>query len=121
MGRIEFITYKGRQVLLLDFTHCTPEEVKSVAGKVEQVITAQPRNSVLVVADFSDAQFTKDATTRLKVVTTRDRPFVKRAAWVHTESLPKVFHDAIESFSQREFPTFKTREEAFEFVVEDQN
>ncbi len=119
MDRIQFITYRERQVLLLDFTHCTPEEVKTLTDKVEQVITAQPRNSVLVVADFSDTQFTKEAVTRLKVVTTRDRPFVKRAAWVHTETLPKVFYEAIQSFSQREFPTFKTRDEALDFVVQD--
>ncbi len=119
MDRIQFIAYKGKQVLLLDFTHCTPEEVKDVTDKVEQVITAQPRDSVLVVADFSDAQFTRDAVTLLKIVTTRDRPFVKRAAWVNAENLPKVLHDAIQTFSQREFPTFKTREQALEFVVQE--
>lgn len=119
MDRIQFITYKDRQVLLLDFTHCTPEEVKTLTDNIEQVITAQPRNSVLVVADFSGTQFTRDTIAQLKVVTTRDRPFVKRAAWVHTETLPKVFYEAIQNFSQREFPTFKTRDEALEFVVRD--
>ncbi len=117
MDRIQFITHKGTRVLLLDFTGCTSDELKSITNEVEQVITAQPRDSVLVVADFSDAQFTREAVTRLKVVTTRDRPFVKRAAWVHTDNLPKVLLDAIQSFSQRQVPTFKTQEEALEFVV----
>ena len=119
VDRVEFITHKGKQVLLIDFTDCTPEEVKSVTDEAEQIITAQPRNSVLAVADFSGAQFNRDAVTRVKVVTTHDRPFVKRAAWVHAQNLPKVFYDSIKRFSQREFPTFKTREEALEFVVKD--
>jgi len=52
-------------------------------------------------------------------VTTYGRPYVRRAAWVHTESLPKVFYDAIKAFSQREFPTFETREQVLEFLVEE--
>lgn len=117
--RVGFVLYKSKQVLILDFTGCTPEEVKSVTDEAVTVITGQPENSVLVLADFAGAQFTKDAVTRIKEVTTYDRPHVKRAAWLHTGSLPKVFYDAIKRFSQREFPTFETREQALDFLVQD--
>jgi hypothetical protein len=117
--RVEFITHEGKQVLLVDFTNCTPEEVVSVADEARRIITAEPERSVLVLADFAGTQFSRDAATRIKEVTTYDRPFVKRAAWVHTGSLPKVFYDAIQIFSQREFPTFETREEALQFLAKD--
>jgi len=119
MKSVGFIPHKGKQILLIDFTNCTPEEVKSVSDEARRVITAQPPNSVLVLADFTGAQFSRDAVTRIKEVTTYDRPYVRRAAWVHSESLPKVFYDAIKAFSQREFPIFETCEEALEFLVED--
>ncbi len=119
MDRIEFVTHKGKQVLFLDFTNCTAEEVKSVTDNVERVVSTQPKNSVLLVADFSGAQFNRDAVTRLKVVTTHDRPFIKRAAWVQPANLPGVLFDSIKRFSQREFPTFLTREEALDFVVQE--
>jgi len=118
-GHVGFISHKGKQVLLVDFTTCTPEEVKSVADKAQQIITAQPQNSVLVLADLTGAQFSRDAVTRIKEVATYDRPYVKRAAWVHTETMPKVFYDGIKAFSQREFPIFETCEQALEFLVED--
>jgi hypothetical protein len=117
--RVGFIAHKGKQILLVDFTNCTPEEVKSVADEARRIITAQPQNSVLVLADFTGAQFSRDAATRIKEVATYDRPYVRRVAWVHTETLPKVFYDAIKAFSQREFPTFETREQALEFLTED--
>ncbi len=117
--RVQFIFHGGIQVLLLDFTNCSPEEVQAVSDEAEQVITSQPQKSVLVLADFSGAQFSRDAVTRLKEVTTCDRPFVKRAAWVHAENLPEVFYKAIKRFSQRDFPTFETREEALDFLIED--
>jgi len=117
--RAGFITHEGKQVLILDFTNCTPEEVTFVSEEAERIITGQPPNSVLVLADFEGAQFSRDAVTRIKEVTTHDRPFVKRVAWVHTGNLPKVLYDAIKTFSQREFPTFETREEALEFLVKE--
>ncbi len=117
--RLGFITHKGKQVLVLDFKNCTPEEIESVADEAERIITAQPHDSVLVLADFAEAHFTRDAVARIKEVTTCDRPFVKRAAWVHTETLPKALYDAIKTFSQRKFPTFETREQALAFLVQD--
>ncbi len=117
--RVSFLVHKGRQVLVLDFTNCTPEEVKTVSDEARQVITSQPEKSVLVLADFADAQFSKDAVTRIKEVTTHDRPYIKRVAWVHTEGLPKVFYDSIKRFSLRDFPTFETREQALDFLVQD--
>jgi hypothetical protein len=118
-GRLNSIDHKGRRVLVLDFTNCTPEEVKAVCDEVKQEVTSQPEKSVLILADFAGAQFSKDAVTRIKEVTTYDRPYVKRVAWVHTEGLAKVFYEAIKRFSQRDFPTFETREQALDFLVQD--
>ena len=117
--RVSLIAHSGKQILIADFTNCTSDEVKAVADEVRRVVTAQPENSVLLMADFAGAQFSKDAVTRIKEATTYDRPYVKRAAWVHTRTLPKVLYEAIKTFSQREFPTFETREQALEFLVQD--
>ena len=118
MERIRFIEHKGQRVLLLDFRSCTPEEVRDLSTQVRQVMSQEPKHSILVLADFTGAQFSRDAVTRMKEVTAMDRPFVKRAAWVGTENLPKVFYDAIRTFSVREFPIFPTREEALEYLTQ---
>jgi hypothetical protein len=55
----------------------------------------------------------------LKESTVFDRPHLKRSAWVGVETLPKVFYEHIKSFSQRDLPAFKTREEAMEWLVSD--
>jgi len=46
-----------------------------------------------------------------------DRPYVKKSAWIGTENLPRVFYENFKSFSQRELPLFKTREEALEWLT----
>ena len=88
-GHVGFISHKGKQVLLLDFSNCTPEEVKSVSDEARRIITAQPQNSVLVLADFTGAQFSPDAVTRIKEVTTYDRPYVKRARGCTRRACPR--------------------------------
>ncbi len=119
MERIRFIEHKGKRVLLLDFRNCTPEEVASLSTQVRQTMAEEPKDSVLALADFTGAQFSREAVTRIKEATAMDRPFVKRAAWVGTENLPKVFYDAIRTFSVREFPVFDTREEALEYLTQE--
>jgi hypothetical protein len=72
---------------------------------------------MLCLADFTGAHFDKQVATKAKEVLVLDRPFVKKSAWVGTESLPAVFYENFKSFSQRDFPKFKSREEALDWLV----
>jgi hypothetical protein len=82
-------------------------------------VTAEPRGSVLLLADFTGAKIDKKSIDRLKPALVFDRPYLKRSAWVGTDSVPKVLYEHLKSFSQRELTTFKTREEALDWLVED--
>lgn len=117
MDRIRFLTHRGQRVLLLDFTDCSPAEVAALADHVPEIMTQEPEGSVLALADFGGAEFTRDAVEHIKIATAIDRPHVKRAAWVCAENLPKTLYDSIRSFSAREFPMFNTREEALDYLV----
>ena len=115
--RIRFITHRGKQVLLVDVSNCTPAEMNQLSRLVPAYVAAEPRGSVLLLADFTGSKFDKAAFESLKQATVYDRPHIKRSAWVGTEALPKVFYENLKAFSQRDLPTFKTREEALEWLV----
>ena len=118
-NRIRFISHKVKKILLADGSNCSPEELVELAALVQSQVTAEPRGSVLLLADFAGAKIDKKSLERLKPALVLDRPHLKRSAWVGTENLPKVFYEHLKSFSQRELPTFKTREEALDWLVED--
>ena len=120
MDRIRFITHGGKQVLLIDASDCTTEELLEVMEETRRQVTAQPRNSVLTLSDLAGGEFRRDAITRMKEVAVFDRPYVKRAAIVGAESLPNVFYEALKTFSRREFPRFNTREEAMNWLVREE-
>ena len=117
--RIRTITHKGKPILLVDVSHCTPEQVARIARLVPASTVTQPPGSVLLLADFTGAHIDKNTLEILKQATVFDKPHVKKSAWVGVESLPKVFYDNLKSFSRRELPVFSTREEALEFLVAD--
>ncbi len=120
MERVRYIEYCGKQILLLDFTDCAEEDVFDIMAETQRIVTAQPPHSVLTLSDLSRGHFTREAVRRMKEVAALDRPHVKRAAMVGVESLPKVFYKGIMEFSARNFPTFKTREEALAWLVKDE-
>ncbi len=118
--RIRVVEHKGKKILLADLSHCMPREVEKIAMLVPSYVTSEPRGSVLLLADFTGAEFDRIAIERLKESVVFDRPHLKRSAWVGIENLPKVFYAHIKSFSQRDLPTFKTREEAMDWLVSDE-
>jgi hypothetical protein len=115
-SRIRFISHEGKKILLVDLSNCSAAELERL---VPEYVTPEPKSSVLLLADFTGAEFDHDAAMRLKESTVFDRPHLKKSAWVGVDSMPRVFYQNIKSFSQRELPTFKTRDEAMDWLVKD--
>ena len=117
MDRVRLITYRGKQVVLIDSTNSTPEEGIRIADEARLVISMQPPQSALILIDLTGAQVSRESVARAKEVAVLNRPYVRRSALVGAESLPNAFYEAIKRLSQREFPQFNTREEALDWLV----
>lgn len=121
MERVGFIVHKGKRVLFADCRNAGPEEMKEIAEQVVETVTAQPRGSVLIVADYTGTKINKETAQRLKEAAAQDMPYVKRAAWVGTEeAIPPALFRGIETFSTRKLMPFKTRDEALDWIVEEE-
>jgi len=117
--RLRFIKHEGQAIFLIDFSHCKGKEMLLLLDQVRAHIARHAPGSVLTLADFSGAHVDKAVATKIKEVLVLDRPYVKKSAWVGTDSLPHVFYENFKNFSQREFPTFETREEAMDWLVKE--
>jgi hypothetical protein len=115
--RLYFLKHKGQSIFVIDFSHCSNKEVLLLLDQVKTSVERHAPASLLVLADFSGTHFDKQVATRAKEVLVLDRPYVKKSAWIGTENLPRVFYENFKSFSQRELPLFKTREEALEWLT----
>jgi hypothetical protein len=115
--RLRFIKHKGEVIFLIDFSHCNTKHILLLLDQVKFIVARHAPGSLLTLGDFSGAEIDKQVATRMKEVLVHDRPFVKKSAWVGADSVPHVFYENIKSFSQRELPMFKTREEAMDWLV----
>ena len=105
--------------MVIDFSHGEAKEILLLLEEIQHTVARHEKGSLLTLADLTGAHVDKAVATRMKEILVRDRPFVKRSAWVGVESVPKVYYDNIKTFSQRDFPPFKTREEAVDWLVAD--
>jgi hypothetical protein len=117
--RIQFLSHKGKQILLVDFSNSAANEVETIAREVPDYVTVKPRGSVLVLADFTGASLNSEAIRVLQQSAVFDKPYVKKSAWVGVASLPDNFSREMKTFSGREYTIFGSRKEALSWLTED--
>jgi hypothetical protein len=117
--RIQFITYLGKTILLVDLSECKPATVEKVFRELPEVVSTQPRGSVLVFTDFRATTFDAEALRVMKETAVFDKPYVKKAAWIGAESFPQGFSKELHEFSRRDFGSFERREDALTWLAKD--
>ena len=119
MERTRFINHGGKRILELDLTRCSASEVEKVVRALPDRVTAEPLASVRMLVDFTGATFDSEALRTMKEAAIFNKAHIKKTAWIGVESLPQSFQDDVSKFSRREFPVFKSRTEALDWLAKD--
>jgi hypothetical protein len=117
--RIQFITYRGKQILLIDLSNCSSDRVGKIFRAVPDLVTTHPLGSVLILSDFAGASFDEEAIRVMQQAAVFDKPYIKKSAFVGTEHFPPAFSENLSRFSRRDFPTFETRDKALAWLAKD--
>ena len=119
MERIRFISYRGKQILLVDVAHCSALETEETLRTAPDCVTTQPPGSVLLLADFTGASVDEDATRTMQQTAVFNKPYIKKSAWIGTAGLPASLQETVGEFSRREFHVFKSKTEALDWLTEE--
>jgi hypothetical protein len=114
---IQFVSHIGKQILVIDLSNCSAEDVEKIVRRVPDTVMKQPMGSVLLLADFTGASVNDETLRAMKETAVFDKPYIKKTAWVGAERIPEVQRD-VGKFSRREFPMFKTRREAMDWLAQ---
>jgi hypothetical protein len=117
MKRVEFITYKSKRILLIDFSNLKVEEVLPVIAEAKKVMEQQPKGSVITLTDLTHMSFNPEVASAMKEYTVHNKPYVKVAAVVGATGLMGVVKDGVEKTSMRDLVNFATREQAQEWLI----
>ena len=118
MSRVEFMTHKGKRILLIDFSHLGPAEIPAVIAEARRVIDQQPEKSVLTLTDLTGMHFNSEIMDAIKAYAAQNKPHVKAAAVVGMEGLLEVLVHGVERTAERSLFNFKSRAEAQEWLCQ---
>jgi hypothetical protein len=118
-NRLQFVTHKGKKILVEDFTNLKPgPEFVDWIHKAQVLIATQPPKSVLAVFDATGSSFNNEILNTMKAFTKANTPYINAATVVGITGLLQVALSAVAKFAGREFITFKTRNEAMDWLAQ---
>ncbi len=118
MGRICFTQYKGKDILIEDFSNLYPgKEFLETIATAQKLITSQPPNSVLAILDATNAHYDMEIITAMKGFVRANSPYIRSSAVVGVNGLLHIALQALSTASGRSFPVFNSREAALEYLA----
>ncbi len=119
MDRVRFTNYKGKQILIEDFSQLKPgPEFLAWIDKAQALITSQPPNTVVALLDGSGAHYDVEIMTRLKEFVKANSPYIRCSAVVGVEGLLNVALMALSNVRGKVFESFPDRESALEYLAQ---
>jgi hypothetical protein len=115
--RVKFIKHQEKEILLLDFSNSTADEVLKIIEQAKRVISSRPQQSLLTLTDVTNARFNADVSEQMKAFTVHNKPYVRAGAVVGITGLKRIIFSAVVAFSQRKLESFDDREEAKQWLV----
>jgi hypothetical protein len=116
---IQIITHQGKQILLIDLSGCSAVEIEKTMRGLPEIVTAQPRDSVLILADFTGAEFSEEAVRTMKETAVFHKAYVKKSAWVGAENIAANVTMEVKQFSRRTFTLFSDRGQALAWLAKE--
>jgi hypothetical protein len=119
MSRIGFVEHRGRQILVMDFSHLRPgEQFRAVVAEAKVCLARQPAKSVRSIFDATGAASNIEVIHALQDFAKHNEPFIRASAVVGVEGLLHLALTAVSKFSGRTFKTFDDRQSAMDWLVE---
>ncbi len=117
MSRVQQLQHKGKQVVLVDLSGCTPDETIQIVGEAKTIIAKNPPKSCRVVTDVKGATYSRQVAEAIKDFVSHNSPYVKASAVVGAEGTAAVLLQTVIFLTRRELKSFGKREEALDWLA----
>lgn len=117
MDRVQVINHKGKEVVLVDISRCSFEELKTVLPKAAGIIAESPPKSRLVLTDVTEANYNKDVAEAIKEFVKNNTPYIKASAVVGADGVRLILLQTVIFLSRREIRAFADRNSAMDWLT----
>jgi hypothetical protein len=114
-----WIRWHDREVLFQDFTGCGSdlEALRRELAAVDELITRQPRGSVIALADLTDTLASAGAVQLFKESASETKPFIARQALIGITGMKRYAAQTVALFAGQPMKVFDSREAALDWLV----
>ncbi len=120
MDEIKIVQYKGRDIIVIDYSKCGTdvEKVLVVIDELAKVLTQMPVNSALTVTNVQSFSFNTEIINKFKETLVITRDHIKKQAVIGiNDSVRKFLYHTITRFAGVNIPAFDSETEAMEWLA----
>ena len=99
--RVNFIRHKGVDILHIDWSRATPDEMLASMEAVKRVMSMQPAGSVRTLTTVHDARINREVTEALKDYVAHNKPYVRAGAVVGLNDLKMIMFNFVNRVTGR--------------------
>ncbi|HTP58010.1 MAG TPA: methyl-accepting chemotaxis protein, partial [Spirochaetia bacterium] len=110
--RVRFITHEGQQILYVDFSNGSIQDMHHVIEESAQIIRKQPMKSLLLLANVERQAFNPTAAMEMQRYAQANEPHIFAAAVIGLDGLKKIVYETIRKASGQNMTAFSSFEEA---------
>jgi hypothetical protein len=115
--RVRFIQHKGKEILLIDFSSGTAQEVLAAMSEAQRVIGGRPFGSVRTLTDVTDGRYDRDVTESLKAYVAHNKPYVVAGAVVGLNDLKTILFNFLNRFTGRTLRAMENTDSAKDWLA----
>jgi len=115
------IEYRGKKILYQDFSKnfYNSAAVKAELAEVQEVVKAQPNNSVLVLTDMRDTNVGSDLLPAMNAASAATKAYVHKTAVLGVTGIKRRLADMLTSLTGQPLKYFDDIDAAKSWLVED--
>lgn len=117
MSRATAVSHKGRTLVEIDFTGCTPGAFAPVIAEARQVIQAEAQGSVLALTCLEEVRFDPGTVVEMERFAAAVMPWLKANALVGITGMKRVVFGGIKPLYRVPVELFDTRPAGRDWLV----
>jgi hypothetical protein len=119
--RSTWIEHNGKKIFYQDFSKhfYNSTAVRTELEEVQKVVTAEPKNSVLVLSDFRDTTVGRDLLASMNAASSATKAYVRKTAVLGVTGMKRKLADLLTMLTGQPFKYFDDLELAKDWLTQD--
>jgi hypothetical protein len=114
-----WLNYKGKQILLSDYTGLSTSDIIFLSMENKRRYDAENKSNILLLVDVTGCPFDQNVVSSMHDIAKAIKPRVKKSAVVGVNGLKAVVLKTINRVSDLGIAPFKSREDALEWLIKE--